>query len=112
MDLKKYLPNKKAFTAVLVGSIMAILIGSVLLVVTYVVLSSLLTSTSSVITCTDLVNETGCNAFYHSLKTNTTTITQALTIVGVSLIVAGVSGIIYMLMGVAGMTGAGGKRGS
>ena len=36
-------------------------------------------------------------------------ITQALTITGVSLIVAGVAGIIYMLMGVAGM--AGGARG-
>jgi hypothetical protein len=109
MDFKKLLPNKKAFTAILVGSIMAILIGSVLLFVTYVVLSALLTSTSSVITCTDLVNETGCNSLYASLKANTTVITQALTIVGVSLIVAGVAGIIYMLMGVAGMTGGRGR---
>ena len=109
MDLKKYLPNKKAFTAILVGSIMAILIGSVLLIVTYVVLSALLTPVSTMITCTDLVNETGCNVLYASLKANGTVITQALTIVGISLIVAGVAGIIYMLMGVAGMTGGRGR---
>jgi len=111
MELRKYLPNKKGFTAILVGSIMAILIGSVLLIVTYVVLSTLITSTSTMITCTDLVNETGCSPFYASLKANITVITQALTIVGISLIVAGVAGIIYMLMGVAGMTGGGAGRG-
>ena len=109
MDFKKLLPNKKAFTAILVGSIMAILIGSVLLIVTYVVLSSIISTTSSVITCKDLVNETGCNVLYASLKGNITVITQALSIVGISLIVAGVAGIIYMLMGVAGMTGGAGR---
>jgi competence protein ComGC len=109
MDFKKLLPNKKAFTAILVGSIMAILIGSVLLIVTYVVLSAIVNGVTGVITCTDLVNETGCNPLYHSLKGNITVITQALSIVGISLIVAGVAGIIYMLMGVAGMTGGAGR---
>jgi hypothetical protein len=89
MDLKSLLPNKKAFTAILVGSIMAILIGSVMLVITYVVLNAALNT---------------------SLYANITVITQALTIVGISLIVAGVAGIIYMLMGVAGMTGGGRGR--
>ena len=106
MDLKKYLPNKAGFTAILVSSIMAILVGSVLLVVTYVVLSSLLTAMGNIV-----VYGSYNNSLNTSLHANITVITQALTIVGISLIVAGVSGIIYMLMGVAGMTGSGGQRG-
>ena len=90
-------PNEKGFTAVLVGSIMAILIGSVMLVITYVVLSA-------VITAIGTITNAGLNA---SLFANITVITQALSIVGIALIVAGVAGIIYMLMGVAGMTGRG-----
>lgn len=86
--------NKKAFTAILIGSIMAILIGSVMLVITYVVLSAVITAIGTI------ANE----ALNTSLYANITVITQALTIVGISLIVAGVAGIIYMLMGVAGMT--------
>jgi hypothetical protein len=99
MDLKSLLPNKKGFTAILVGSIMAILIGSVMLIITYVVLSA-------VITAIGVVSNTALNT---SLYANITVITQALTIVGISLIVAGVAGIIYMLMGVAGMTGGMGR---
>jgi uncharacterized metal-binding protein len=95
----KLAPNTKAFTAVLVGSIMAILIGSVLLIITYLVLSSVITAIGTV------SNE----ALNTSMFANINVITQALTITGVSLIVAGVAGIIYMLMGVAGM--AGGARG-
>ena len=91
--------NKQAFTAILVGSIMAILIGSVMLVITYLVLSSVITAIGT------LTNE----ALNTSLYANITVITQALTIVGVSLIVAGVAGIIYMLMGVAGMAGTRGR---
>ena len=104
MDLKKYLPNKKAFTAILVGSIMAILVGSVLLVVTYVVLSSLLVAVGNI-----AVGGNYNNTLNSSLHANITVITQALTIVGISLIVAGVAGIIYMLMGVAGMSGGRGR---
>ena len=91
--------NTKAFTAILVGSIMAILIGSVMLVITYLVLSSVLTAIGT------LANA----ALNTSLYANITVITQALTITGVSLIVAGVAGIIYMLMGVAGMAGTRGR---
>jgi uncharacterized metal-binding protein len=96
---EKLSPNTKAFTAVLVGSIMAILIGSVLLVITYLVLSAVITAIGTI------SNE----ALNTSMFANINVITQALTITGVSLIVAGVAGIIYMLMGVAGM--AGGTRG-
>ena len=97
---KEYLtPNVLAFTAILVGSIMAILIGSVMLVITYVVLSAVLTSIGT-------ISNAGLNA---SLFANITVITQALSITGISLIVAGVAGIIYMLMGVVGMTGQRGR---
>lgn len=91
--------NEKAFTAILVGSIMSILIGSVMLVITYVVLSAVLTAIGT-------VSNAGLNT---SLFANITTISQALSIVGISLIVAGVAGIIYMLMGVAGMTSGRGR---
>ena len=96
---KFFVPNTRAFTAVLVGSIMAILIGSVMLVITYLVLASVITAIGT------LTNA----ALNTSLYANITVITQALTITGVSLIVAGVAGIIYMLMGVAGMAGNRGR---
>ena len=91
--------NTQAFTAILVGSIMAIMIGSVMLVITYVVLSA-------VITAVGTISNAALNT---SLFANITVITQALTITGISLIVAGVAGIIYMLMGVSGMTQQRGK---
>jgi hypothetical protein len=98
--LKSFLtPNEQGFTAILVGSIMAILIGSVMLVITYVVLSAVLTAIGT-------ITNAGLNT---SLFANITVITQALSITGISLIVAGVAGIIYMLMGVAGMTGGRGR---
>jgi hypothetical protein len=104
MDLKSLLPNKKAFTAILVGSIMAILIGSVLLVITYVVLSAVLTAIGNI-----YMAGSYNNTLNTSLYANISVITQSLTIVGISLIVAGVAGIIYMLMGVAGMTAQRGR---
>jgi hypothetical protein len=71
----------------------------VLLIITYLVLSS-------VITAIGTVSNAALNT---SLFANIGIITQALTITGVSLIVAGVAGIIYMLMGVAGMAGSTGR---
>ena len=89
--------SKKAFTALLVGSIMAILIGSVLLIITYIVLNSVINSTGF------LTNA----VLNNSMFANIAVIVQALNIVGISLIVAGIAGIIYMLLGVAGITGSG-----
>ena len=63
--LDKY---KKAFTALLVGSIMAIMIGAVLLVVSYVVINAIVGSTG------DITNVALCN----SLTSNITNITSAL----------------------------------
>jgi ABC-type multidrug transport system fused ATPase/permease subunit len=99
--------NKKAFTAIIVGSIMGILIGAVMLIVTYAVLSPIvnigITAMNSTIASSNSTLSLGFTA-------NMGVITQALTITGISLIVAGVAGIIYMLMGVAGMTGGGRGR--
>lgn len=97
--LEKYL-NKKAFTALVVGSIMAIMIGSVLLVVSYVVINAIIGGTGTI------SNVALCN----SLTSQITTITQALGIAGIGLIVAGIAGIVYMLIGLAGVGGAAGRR--
>jgi hypothetical protein len=97
MFLDKYL-NRKAFTALLVGSILAIMIGSVLLIVSYVVINAIIGSTGS------LANV----ALNTSMWSNITNVTSALNIAGISLIVVGISGIIYMLIGL-GQVG-GGKR--
>jgi hypothetical protein len=97
MFLDKYL-NRKAFTALLVGSILAIMIGSVLLVISYVVINAIIGSTGTI---TNISLNT-------SLYANIANITAALNIAGISLIVVGISGIIYMLIGLGGV--GGGKR--
>lgn len=94
--LKEFLTvNKKAFTAVLVGSILAIMIGAIMLIVTYTILSAVITSMGTVTNA----------ALNTSLQSNITVITQALNIVGIGLIISGVAGIIYILLGVAGAAG-------
>jgi hypothetical protein len=99
--------SKRAFTAILVGSIMAILIGSVLLVITYAVLSPIINIGTTMFNATFAGSNSTMSLSYIA---NIGVITQSLTITGISLIVAGVAGIIYMLMGVAGLT-QGGMRG-
>jgi hypothetical protein len=93
--------NHRAYTALLVGGILSIMIGSIVMVVTYVILSQIFTVAASVMTPNSTLNA--------SLYANLGVITQALTITGISLIVAGVTAIIAMLMGVAG--GVGGAPG-
>ena len=106
---KKFItPNTSAFTAILVGSIMAILIGGVMLVVTYAVLSPIV----NIGTTTFNATMAGANSTLSlSYIANIAIIQQSLLITGIGLIVAGVAGIIYMLMGVAGLTSGGGQRG-
>lgn len=87
---------------------MAILIGSVLLIVTYAVLSPIVTVGSSMMNATMASANSSLSLSYIA---NIGVVTQALTITGISMIVAGVAGIIYMLMGVAGLTSGGGQRG-
>jgi hypothetical protein len=97
MFLEKYI-NRKAFTALLVGSILAIMIGAVLLVVSYTVINAIIVSTGTITNA----------ALCASLTSNITNITSALNIAGIALIVVGISGIIYMLIGLGGI-GAGRK---
>ena len=83
---------RKAFTALLVGSIMSIMIGAVLLVVSYVVINAIVVSTGTVSNA----------ALNTSLFANISNITAALNIAGIGLIVAGITGIVYMLIGLSG----------
>ena len=78
MFLSKYL-NKKAFTQLLVGGIIAIMVGSVLIVISYVVINSIFTTSASAMTVNSSLNA--------SLYGNLTNITSALNIVGIALIV-------------------------
>jgi hypothetical protein len=107
MFLDKYL-NRKAFTALLVGSILAIMIGSVLLVVSYVVVNAIIGTNSAGMTTTGITDATKWNqtiALCASYTSNINNIVAALNIVGIALIVVGISGIIYMLIGLGGVGG-------
>ena len=105
--LKRFLtPNRQAFTQIMVGSVMAILIGGVMLVVSYAVLSPIVTIGTNTMNATFASSNSTLSLSYISTLT---VVTQALTITGISLIVAGVAGIIYMLMGVAGLTSQRGR---
>jgi len=95
--------NRKAFTALLVGSIMAVMVGAILLVIAYVVIGAIITAAPGT---GPLGAGTALNT---SLTSNINNIIQALNVIGISLIVVGVAGIIYMLIGLGGV-GAGGRR--
>ena len=99
--------TRKAFTALLIGSIMAVMVGSVLLIITYTIVGAVI---GTVNTTTGPMGAVGSgagvlNASFVSAQAN---IIQALNIIGISLIVVGISGIIYMLVGLGG--GAAGRR--
>lgn len=105
-DLKEFFfVNKRGFTAVLIGSILAIMIGAVLMLVAYQVISPMLTVMTTSITCANVSN--GCTGLYNSSQTSITTIVQALNITGIGLIITGVAGIVYILLGVSGQVGGG-----
>ena len=87
--------DEQGFTALLVGSILAIMIGSVLLVISYVVINAIIGSTGT-------ISNASLNT---SLYANISNITAALNIAGISLIVVGVAAIIYMLIGLGGVGG-------
>jgi len=87
--------DEQGFTALLVGSILAIMIGSVLLVISYVVINAIIGSTG-------VISNASLNT---SLYANIANITAALNIAGIALIVVGISGIIYMLIGLGGVGG-------
>ena len=98
MFLDKYL-NRKAFTQLLIGGIIAIMVGAVLLVISYTVINSIFVTSAAAMTVNSTLNA--------SLYGNLSNITAALNIAGIALIVIGISAIIYMLIGLGGV---GGKR--
>ena len=88
--------SKGAFTAILVGSIMAIVVGAAFLIIGLVLINALYVAVADSITNSTL------NTTLSNLLSN---ISTAFTIGGVGLIVAGFAGIMYMLIGLGGVTG-------
>ena len=107
--VKKYLPSRKAFTALLVGSIMAIMIGAILLIISYIVVSAIIQTIPTQNTLAANISGimTAGAAMNTSYASTIGNIAMALNIAGISLIVAGIAGIIYMLIG---LTRTGGSR--
>ena len=107
--IKKHLPSRKAFTALLVGSIMAVLIGAILLVIAYVVVGSIIDTLPD--RYSEAANISGIwtagAVMNTSLASTLSNVAMALNIGGIGLIVAGIAGIIYMLIG---LTRTGGSR--
>jgi len=102
MFLEKYI-NKKAFTQLLVGGIIAIMVGAVMLVLSYTIINAIFSGAS-----TAMAGPPYNSSLNTSLWANLSNITAALNIVGISLIVVGISAIIYMLIGLGGV--GGGRR--
>jgi len=102
--LEKLGIKKSAFTGLVVGGFMAILIGAVLLVVSYVVINAVV---SGVLTGGVTLGAAG-GAMNNSFWSTMGVVTQALGISGIALIIVGISLIIAVLLGLVG--GAGGRK--
>ena len=117
--------NRKAFTALLIAGIMAIMIGSVLLVVSYVVINAVIGSTGTATSgplgpitldagglpaWKNATLGTTAGALNASWNSSIGQIVQALGIIGIALVITGIAVIVYVLIGLGG-TGAGGKAG-
>ena len=92
--------NRYAFTALLIGGIMAIMIGAVLLIVSYVVINAVIGSAGTI------TNPALCVSFTSTIAQ----IVQALGIVGIALVVTGIAVIVYVLIGLGGTGMGGGQR--
>jgi len=115
--------NRAAFTALLIGGIMAIMIGAVLLVVSYVVVNAVIgsvgTPTSGPLGPIILCQGAPCwqNASSGSLAGSLNgswagtigQIVQAMGIIGIALVVTGIAIIVYVLIGLGG-TGMGSQQ--
>jgi hypothetical protein len=97
-NLKKF--AEKAFSAVLIAGIMAIMIGSILLIITFTVLNSVLAATGNI--ANTVLNSTQSSVI--------ASIGQGLTITGISLIVIGIAIIIYTLLPIASSMSGGRGR--
>ena len=87
--------NRLAFTGLLISGIMAIMIGSVLLVVSYVVINAVIGSAGTI------TNAALCGSFTSTISQ----IVQALGIIGIALVVTGIAVIVYVLIGLGGVGG-------
>lgn len=87
--------SRGAFTAILVGSIMAIVIGGAFLLIGLVLINALYVAIAGSVTNASL------NTTLSRLISN---ISTAFTIGGVGLIVAGFAGIMYMLVSLGGIS--------
>ena len=115
--------NRLAFTGLLIGGIMAIMIGSVLLVVSYVVINAVSQSATAVtsgamgpiildpggLPCWKNASCVAANGYAGALNSSyassVTQIIQALGIIGIALVVTGIAVIIYVLIGLGGVGG-------
>jgi hypothetical protein len=99
MEFLKKIVSRAAFTGLMLMSILSILVGSIVLLITYLILNA-------VITAIGTISNAALNA---SMFANIGVINSALTLVGIMLIGAGALGLIYMFSGLGG--GIGGGRG-
>ena len=118
MWLEKILKiSKRAFTGLVMGGIMAILLGAVLIIVAYVVMQAVLSGVLSAGGSTLAPSGASCalgaclgnGTINASLWATVGNVMQALSIGGVSLIIVGIAIIVAVLMGLAG-GGGGGRR--
>lgn len=96
--------SRKAFTGLMLMSILSILVGAIVLLITYLVLNAVVNAVVNVMPA----NTTGWYALNASMYANIGVINSALTLVGIMLIGAGALGLIYMFSGIGG--GVGGMR--
>ena len=78
--VKKFLPNRNAFAGMLIGGILAIVLGSVMLLLAYLILNGMFTAVGT-------ISNVGLNT---SMYANMTNITTALGLGGLSIIAVGV----------------------
>ena len=98
--------SRRGFSGIMLMSILSILVGAVVLLITYLVLSTVI---DAVVTAFVVDNTPASVALNLSLQSNIGVINSALTLVGIMLIGAGALGLIYMF---GGLGGAGmGRRG-
>jgi hypothetical protein len=89
MEFLEKIVNRKAFTGLMLMSILSILVGSIVLLITYLILNA-------VITAIGTISNVALNT---SMFANIGVINSALTLVGIMLIGAGALGLIYMFSG-------------
>ena len=103
--IRNVLTSRRAFTGLMLMSILSILVGAVVLLITYLILNTVVET----IVGAFVTNSSGQLALNASLYGNIAVINSALTLVGIMLVGAGALGLIYMFSGLGGSMG--GRRG-